>query len=60
MFDQMEAAKSSDCSWAVDENGIWSSACGNTFQFETEGPRENRFRLCPYCGKGIEAAHAAG
>ena len=46
------------CTWTVDEEGTWKTGCGNLFQFEADGPHENHFKFCPYCGKPIEAVHA--
>ena len=28
--------------------------CGETFSFSSDGPEENKFRHCPYCGKPLE------
>jgi hypothetical protein len=39
------------CKWESDENGIWSSGCGETFDFYDGGPIDNGFKFCPYCGK---------
>lgn len=42
------------CRWASDEDGTWFSGCGEAFVFESQGPRENGFRFCPYCGGTVE------
>lgn len=39
------------CRWGEDEGGIWNSECGELFQFDCDGPEENGFKFCPYCGK---------
>jgi hypothetical protein len=39
------------CVWEEDEGGNWWTSCGNAFIFEDEGPVENGFRYCPYCGR---------
>lgn len=46
------------CDWTVDGEGTWRTGCDNLFQFEVDGPHENHFKFCPYCGKPLEAAHA--
>jgi len=52
------------CTWTVDpswdEDDIWETDCDNTFQFTTDGPKENRFKFCPYCGKVIEVEERGG
>ncbi len=46
------------CLWTVDDEGTWSTECGNAFQFEVDGPHENNARFCQYCGHPIDAVHA--
>jgi len=43
------------CSWHVEEDGcdIWQTGCGNAFVFNCDGPAENGFEFCPYCGGEI-------
>jgi hypothetical protein len=45
------------CEWTLDEAdyGCWSSGCGHAFEFTTDGPKENGFKFCPYCGGMLEA-----
>jgi nuclear transport factor 2 (NTF2) superfamily protein len=43
-----------NCEWHEDSDGIWHTACGNAFQFTTDGPIENRMKFCCYCGAAIE------
>jgi uncharacterized protein with PIN domain len=38
------------CRWVQDREDIWESACGHLFQFFEDGPVENEFSWCPYCG----------
>ena len=42
------------CTWIATEEGQWESTCGNAFEFNDDGPDENGFKYCPYCGKRIE------
>lgn len=41
------------CTWnehmGFDED-YWQTGCDNAFTFITEGPVENHFKFCPYCG----------
>lgn len=41
-----------DCEWRLDDadNGIWESACGETWLFVDGGPIENRMLFCHRCG----------
>ena len=48
----------STCLWVPDKDGIWTSECNHKFFFDTDGPHENGFKFCPYCGKPLEAVHA--
>lgn len=43
----------SACEWCVDDEGIFYTACGHSFQFNDGGPRENGARFCQYCGGRI-------
>ena len=45
--------KKNQCQWTEDADGVWESACGEMFIFETDGPRENGFLFCPYCGRKL-------
>lgn len=29
------------CLWAENSDGIWDTACGNAFEFDSGGPTEN-------------------
>ena len=36
------------------EHNVWKcAACGCLHQFEADGPVENSFDYCPYCGRFI-------
>ncbi len=36
------------------ENNVWQCMeCGCLHQFEADGPEENAFDYCPYCGRCI-------
>ena len=43
------------CEWTEDEDGYWDTGCGELFQFNDDGPAENRFKFCPYCGGELKA-----
>ena len=39
------------CEWSGDPySSTWETECDNAFVFNDEGPEENGFRFCPYCG----------
>jgi hypothetical protein len=42
------------CLWTQDDEGNYDAACGNKFTFINEGPTENNFTYCPYCGRVIK------
>lgn len=42
--------------WIEQDNdhGVWKcAACDELHQFEADGPEENGFNYCPYCGRYI-------
>lgn len=44
------------CIWEQDDiiaSDVFMSTCGQYFQFNTGGARENGFRFCPYCGRPL-------
>ena len=42
------------CTWTQDSNFYYYiSECGDVHQFTDGGPKENKFRFCPYCGKKL-------
>jgi len=44
------------CQWVWSEI-TYDSECGGIFQFNVDGPTENGFRFCPYCGKSLIVSH---
>lgn len=43
------------CVWTLDAHtDAWDTACGETFVFLTDGPRENGMRFCGYCGRELK------
>ena len=48
-----------DCTWREEmqvDDVAWQTSCGNLFSFSADGPTENRFKFCPYCGGGLIVA----
>lgn len=43
------------CEWKYDDNGVYFTTCKNAFSFESDGPKENEFAFCPYCGNRLVA-----
>jgi hypothetical protein len=42
------------CRWTYNEHdGVWSSACSNTFCFTDGGPHLGGFCFCPFCGRRL-------
>jgi len=56
--DQLGATET--CTWAEDSDGVWNAACPpvgeHSFCFTEDGPTENGFKFCPYCGKPLVAS----
>ena len=38
------------CLWTPDEDGVFDTACGGRWFFDTGTPAENKARFCMYCG----------
>ena len=48
---------SDKCKWIYDEyHDYWDTKCGEGQIFTDGGPKENKYRYCPYCGKEIEVS----
>jgi len=43
-----------ECKWTEDDAGDWDSDCGDSFIFNNDGPVENHFKFCPYCGRKLK------
>jgi hypothetical protein len=53
---QLEHSDVSTCRWYPDPdefNNIWGTECFNAVSFEVDGPVENGYIHCPYCGSKI-------
>lgn len=51
-----EKPRPDTCTWTRDEfgDGIWSTSCNVTdWVFDEGGPKENKMRFCPFCGKRL-------
>lgn len=42
-----------ECNWMPDEDGVYHTECDEMFVFEVDGPKENSFRFCCFCGKNL-------
>jgi len=43
------------CKWTYDPSSYsWNTSCKNKFQFLEDGPVENKFAYCSYCGGRID------
>lgn len=47
------------CAWMLDEDGDYGTECGDTFVFTVDGPKENNFKFCPFCGGALCETRAA-
>lgn len=50
------ARRAVTCVWEVDNDGIWYTACGQAHVFFEDGPTQNNYAFCPYCGKQVWVA----
>ena len=44
----------SQCKWTQTPDGQYETSCGQIFEFTNDGPKENGFTHCPYCGCKME------
>lgn len=43
------------CDWKYnDTEYYWESSCGHLHIFMADGPKQNEYSFCPYCGKKIK------
>lgn len=42
------------CVWRYIVDDYYETDCDNGFTFTNDGPAENGFQVCPYCGKRIK------
>lgn len=43
------------CQWNPDEDSVYSTGCGNEWQFTDGGLEDNKIKFCPYCSGKIAA-----
>lgn len=52
------------CTWKEDlqpdGDVAWETACGNLHEFMADGPTENNYRYCPYCGGSLIVLASTG
>lgn len=52
------SATTATCTWTSDDDGLWTTDCGNAYSFVWDGPEDNGQKFCGYCGKRlIQAAY---
>jgi len=43
------------CIWQYNEwHNIWETSCDHAHVFIADGPHENNYKYCPYCGGELE------
>ena len=48
-----------NCVWNktyLDDRLVYSTLCGDTFEFYEGDPEDNGFKFCPFCGHPIKDA----
>ncbi len=50
------AERDTPCMWRAggEEGIVWYTACDQAHYFDEEGPMENSYQFCPYCGHPIK------
>lgn len=50
-----------NCAWTPEggDSGDWKTKCNHIFTFTDEGPAENGFEFCPFCGGHLTIANEA-
>ena len=43
------------CTWTQDEDGVWETACGKSWELNVGTPAENDMRFCHHCGRPLVA-----
>ncbi len=59
-IDTQTTATVATCAWSMDtndENEIWETECGQSWQLTTGGPSENAMLYCCYCGKAMRVRY---
>lgn len=52
---KFEENKDDVCEWKYnDTEYYWESSCDHLHIFMCDGPKENEYEFCPYCGKKIK------
>lgn len=41
------------CKWREDENGLYHTSCGSTYETIADTREENGIMFCPYCGREV-------
>ena len=58
--ESVQLAEPRVCTWSEDDDGNWSTACGNSYCMEAGTPKENEYAYCPTCGARIEYIEHVG
>ena len=56
-------AAPASCAWKLNDDpddSCWTTACGEAFFFNDDGPAEHGFKHCFYCGGALVVAPLAG
>ena len=56
-------AAPASCAWTCNDDpddSCWTTACGEAFFFNDDGPAEHDFKHCCYCGGALVVAPLAG
>jgi hypothetical protein len=52
-LDALSAMPEPGCEWALDDDGNYSTGCGQAFVIEWGDLDENGYKYCPTCGRKI-------
>ncbi len=48
-----DTPRAEGCEWTPDSEDTWDTACRKVMTFTDDGPVENGFEFCPFCGRTI-------
>lgn len=49
----LQSRAKTPCPWTRDDGGIYTGACGVTWEFPAGSPKDNGAKFCPRCGGRI-------
>lgn len=53
---ELQSESDEVCEWKLfdEEANAYNTTCGGAFWLNSDGPKDNGFKYCPYCGRKIK------